>query len=256
MTAPASSAPSRQPTTDDGVFRVERLELAFAPRRWPFADDRRAEIDRHFEELQRLKPAVWNGRILLLRDHAIVGGVSRGEYFETDYASFVAWREWGFPDTTVRNCFSLGALRAADGGFLLGVMSEHTLNSGKIYFPAGTPEPGDIVGGQVDLAGSIIREIAEETGLGADAYRAESGWYCVPGPTHIAHFKMLHVDGDAPALRQRILANLASQREPELADILIARREGDLDPMMPPFVMTFLRHFWQRPERAEEGHDS
>ena len=121
------------------VVRIERLELAFAPRPWAFAENRRAEIMQHFDALRREKPALWNGRVLLLQDHAVAAGVFRGDYFETDYASFVAWRDWGFPDASVRNCFSLGALRAADGSFLLGVMGSQTLNAGKVYFPAGTP---------------------------------------------------------------------------------------------------------------------
>ena len=81
-------------------------------------------------------------------------------------ASFIAWRDWGFPDRAVRNCFAAGAIRASDGAFVLGVMGPQTANAGKIYFPAGTPDPGDVVGQEVDLAGSVRREIAEETGLG------------------------------------------------------------------------------------------
>src|SRR5436190_7159457 len=114
------------------IVRIKRLELAFAPRPWPFAQERREEIVRYFDELRAVKPAVWNGRILLLYDHAVVGDVFRGAYFETDYASFLAWRNWGCPDATIRNCFSLGALRGSDGGFLLGVMNSHTVNAGKI----------------------------------------------------------------------------------------------------------------------------
>jgi 8-oxo-dGTP pyrophosphatase MutT (NUDIX family) len=173
-----------------------------------------------------------------------VGDVFRGAYFETDYASFVAWRDWGFPDTTVRNCFSLGALRAYDGGFLLGVMNGHTLNAGKIYFPAGTPDPGDIVGGMVDLAGSIRREVAEETGLGPDAYQAEDGWSCVIVEGHIAQVKVLHTTETATALRQRILGHLAREVQPELADMRIVRGPADLDPMMPAFVQAFLTYVW------------
>ena len=137
---------------------------------------------------------------------------------------------------TVRNCFSLGALRGVDGGFLLGVMSSHTLNAGKIYFPAGTPDPADIAEGMVDLAGSIRREVAEETGLDPEHYEAEDGWTCVLTDTHIAQIKLLHARESAAALRARILANLARETEPELADIRIARGPPDLDPMMPPFV--------------------
>jgi 8-oxo-dGTP pyrophosphatase MutT (NUDIX family) len=229
------------------VVHIERLQLAFAPRPWPFAEARRSEIACHFDAIRHEKPAVWNGRILLLQEHAIAAGVFRGDCFETDYASFVAWRDWGFPDASVRNCFSLGALRAADGGFLLGVMSAQTLNAGKVYFPAGTPEPVDIVDGMVDLALSVRREVAEETGLGADAYRPEQGWYCVAGRTHVAQFKVLHLRESAAALRRRILAHLAGESEPELADIRIVRSPADFDPMMPPFVTTFLTHIWEQP---------
>ena len=35
----------------------------------------RAEIDAYFETLQREKPAIWNGRVLLLHAHAVADGV-------------------------------------------------------------------------------------------------------------------------------------------------------------------------------------
>jgi 8-oxo-dGTP pyrophosphatase MutT (NUDIX family) len=228
------------------VVRIRHLELAFAPRPWPFADTRRDEIGRHFNRLKQVKPAVWNGRVLLLYDHIIEGDVFRGAYFETDYASFVAWRDWGFPDATVRHCFSLGALRASDGSFLLGVMNTHTLNAGKIYFPTGVPDPSDIVGGMVDLAASVRREMAEETGLHADAYEAEAGWYCVLAMPYIAHFKVLRAHDTAVAVCGRIRAHLAHEVAPELADVRIVRSLLDLDPMMPVTVATFLTHIWSQ----------
>jgi hypothetical protein len=38
--------------------------------------------------------------------------VMRGASFETDYASFLAWRDWGCPDAGVCNVFAAAALRA------------------------------------------------------------------------------------------------------------------------------------------------
>ena len=67
----------------------------------------------------------------------------------------------------------MGALRASDGAYLLGVMGPQTVNAGKIYFPAGVPDLDDIVGDRVDLARNVRREVAEETGLGPDDYRAD-----------------------------------------------------------------------------------
>jgi hypothetical protein len=90
-------------TTDVEIVRVDRLELAFTPQAWPFALERRAEIDAYFAGLRRQKPALWNGQVLLLREHAVAGRVFRGAYFATDYASFLAWRDWNFPDPIVRN---------------------------------------------------------------------------------------------------------------------------------------------------------
>ena len=48
------------------LFRVDRLELAYKPKPWAFASERRAEIDAYFAKRQRENPALWNGRVLLL----------------------------------------------------------------------------------------------------------------------------------------------------------------------------------------------
>ena len=77
------------------IFHIERHEFSFSPKPWVFAIERRAEIDAYFEGLRQEKPAIWNGRVLLLHHQEFAGGVLRGEYLETDYASFAAWRHWG-----------------------------------------------------------------------------------------------------------------------------------------------------------------
>ncbi len=125
------------------VIHVDRLRLDFAPKPWAFATERRAEIDAWFAALRREKPALWNGRVLLLHDHAVADGAFSGRYLETDFASFSAWRAWGRPAAAVYDCFGAAAIRAADGAFLLGMMGPHTINSGRVYFPCGTPDPSD-----------------------------------------------------------------------------------------------------------------
>ena len=97
---------------EPAVFRVERLELAFTPKPWPFATERRAEIEAYFVELQRQKPAIWNGRVLLMHRQVVRDGVFSGEYLETDYASFSAWRAWGRPHAGVHDCFGAAAIIA------------------------------------------------------------------------------------------------------------------------------------------------
>jgi hypothetical protein len=226
--------------TEIPIIPFDRLALRFDREPWRFARERRAEIDAHFAELQRNKPYLWNGRVLLLRSGEIAGGVVAGTYFETDFASFIAWRDWDFPDKTVRNCFPMAALRAVDGAFLLGVMAAHTASAGHVYFPAGTPDPNDIVGETVDLDGGVMRELAEETGLGPGDVTVESSWTATPLGPRIALMKVMQSTENAEPLRARIMAFLAAQTQPELSDIRIVRGVADLDPKMPPYVAAFL----------------
>ena len=118
---------------------------------------------------------MWNGRVLLGRNPVFAGARLSASYFETDFASFLAWRDWGFPDKDVFNGFGMGALRCADGAFVLGEMGQHTSNAGRIYFPSGTPDLDDIRDGAVDISGSVARELEEETGLAPDEYRSRAG---------------------------------------------------------------------------------
>jgi len=224
------------------VIPLDRLEIGYAPYDWPLARTRRAAINAHFAQLRRAGLEVWNGRMLLMKDHAIAGGALRGTFFPADYADFLYWRGHDFPDRAVINCFSMGALRSRDGAFLLGVMGEHTANARKIYFPAGTPEPDDVRGSTVDLLGNIVREIAEETGLGADEISVGQGWSTIVAGDRLPLIKPVEAHGDAEDLRRRILVHLAREERPELSDIRIVRTPRDFDALMPDFIVAYLAH--------------
>jgi hypothetical protein len=227
------------------VVRLARAEMRFAPRPWPFAHERRAEIDAHFARLMRERPRAFNGRVLMLREFTLDDGLLRGAYFETDFASFIAWRDWGWPDASVRNCFGQAALRASDGAFVLGVMSSHTLNAGRIYFPSGTPDLKDVVGDRVDLDGSVLRELTEETGLTAADVCLDPGWHAVLAGPRLAMLKPVRSPLSADELRARILAHMAGEAHPELADARIVRGPADLDDMMPEFIKDYLLEMWK-----------
>jgi len=206
---------------------------------WPFAADHSAEISAHFAQKQREKP-IWNGRVLLGRNPAFNGERFSADYFEVDFASFLAWRDWGFPDRGVFNGFGMGALRCSDGAFLMGEMGQHTSNAGRIYFPSGTPDLDDVSDGAVDIEGSVGRELEEETGLTPADYRAGAHWDCVVAGAAVALIKTLDVAMPGEALRARIEANLARQTQPELAAIHLVRGVSDFTPAMPRFVTAFV----------------
>lgn len=233
----------RNATNGISIHRLARLDLRFAPRPWVFARERRAEIDAHFARLRRDK-AIWNGRVLLMYDHALAGDVLRGDWLETDFASFLAWRDWGFPDPAMRNCFAAAALQGSDGGFVLGVMGPQTSNAGKTYFPSGTPEPGDVADGRVDLEASVRRELLEETGIAAHELDISPGWDMVMAGPRIALMKPMRARKDAAALRARIRTHLAREPETELSDVHLARGPADIRPAMPDFVVAYLDARW------------
>jgi 8-oxo-dGTP pyrophosphatase MutT (NUDIX family) len=222
------------------IHRVTTLDLSFHPGPWPFADERRADIDAHFAIKQREKPSLWNGRILLARNPAFTGDRFSADYFESDFASFLAWRDWGFPDACVFNGFGMGALRCSDGAFVLGEMGRHTANAGRIYFPAGTPDLDDLSDGAVDIPGSVAREVEEETGLTSTDYRAGAHWDCVVSGAAIAMIRILNVDVTGEELRATIEANLARQHQPELSAIHLVRAASDLTAVMPRYVTAFI----------------
>jgi len=226
--------------TSPVIHRVTTLDLAVQSWPWPFAEQRRTEISAHFALQQREKPKLWNGRVLLGRNPVFTGDVFSAGYFETDFASFLAWRDWGFPDKSMFNGFGMGALRSSDGAFALGEMGQHTANAGRIYFPSGTPDLDDVRDGAVDIPGSVAREAEEETGLTPSDYRASEHWDCIDTGHAIAMIRVLHVDMAGDALRARIEANLADQSSPELCAIHLVRERSDITSAMPRFVTAFL----------------
>jgi hypothetical protein len=234
----------RPPNAD--IIALERVEIAVEPWSWEFASARREEIDRHFASRRRERPALWNGRVLLLHRYAISDSALRGACFETDYASFLAWRDWDLPDPGVFNIFAAAALRTADGRYLVGEMSPSTAGAGQLYFPCGTPAPEDIgADGVLDLAGSLGRELLEETGIDIATLDAEPRWCLVRDRGFLALMKVLVASEHAEELRSRVMRHIASEPQPELSDIRIVRGRADLDPRMPPFIVAFLEQAWR-----------
>ncbi|SDN56432.1 hypothetical protein [Afipia sp. GAS231] len=222
------------------IHRVTALDLPVENWPWPFARECRAEIDAHFARQVHENPALWNGRVLLGRNPVFAGERLSASYFETDFASFLAWRDWGFPDKGVFNGFGMGALLSSDGAFVLGEMGQHTANAGRIYFASGTPDLDDVRDGAVDISGSVARELEEETGLAPADYQDEAHWHCVFTGPAVAMIKVLRVDMPGEGLRARIVGNLALQRSPELSDIHLVRGTADLTSAMPDFVAAFI----------------
>jgi hypothetical protein len=230
-------------SADVVVTRVAHLSARCEPYEWPWARDNEAAIRANWAECIRDKPRMFNGRVLLVRDLGIGQETCRTTYFETDFAAFLAWRDLGYPDRSVTNGFAMGALQGSDGAYVCGVMGGHTANAGRIYFPAGTPDLSDLrPDGSVDLAGSVVRELSEETDLPVERYAVADDWIVVQHWPALALFRPISCPEPAEQVAERIRANIARQDEPELADARVIRGLDDIDPrMMPASVQSFFR---------------
>lgn len=226
------------------LLRASRVEAELVRYEWDWAAENRDFVAENWDLRRDATPAIFNGRVLMVSDLEIGGDAVRAAFFATDYANLVAWIDAGFPDGRFANGFAMGALRSADGAFLLGRMADGTANAGKLYFPCGTPDMSDVTpDGAVDLAGSLVREIGEETGLSENELAVDPDWLVIRDAGLVAFMRIVNLAIDAETARDRILAHLAADPNPELSDIRIARSPGDIDPdRMPGVVPIFLRH--------------
>ncbi len=212
---------------------------------WRFAQERADEIEAHWQKRRARNPHLYNGRVLLMHRTGLeedCGSVLEGTCFEAEYKAFVAWRDFGFPGETL-NVFAMAALRSADGAFLLGEMGRNTASAGKIYFPAGTPEPSDLKDGLIDFEGSARRELKEETGIDESELTFAPGWSVVFDGGYVACMKTMRSPLTAAELVARTDQFLAREKNPELARLKPVFSVADFDAeRMPAFMRAYLQH--------------
>ena len=233
------------------IARVARVDARLVPFRWAWAEENAAAIAAHWERRRAERPALFNGRVLMVCGQEQAGDVLHASFFETDYANLLAWLGSDAPDRSVANGFAMGALRGRDGAFLLGEMAPHTANAGRVYFPCGTTDLSDVTpDGEVDLRRSLLREITEETGL-TDAHgTVEPGWTIVAAGGLLAFIQDVRLHATAAEAAVLVEAHLRAEARPELSGIRILRGPGEIDEAaMPPVLPIFLRDAFARDQR-------
>lgn len=231
---------------------LRAVEARVEPFDWSFVAQHAAEIERVWMAETGAKPGMFDGEVLIQHRGEVAGDVFRAAYGFTRYKAFLAWNRLGCPGIPVRNGFAMAALQSREGAYLLGVMAEGTANAGKIYFAAGTPDRNDVTAeGEVDLAGSVIRELEEETGLSSRDVVIEPRWRAVMGRHRVAFMRPVRLDLPADEARRMILDRMRALPEQELSDIVIARDARDIDPTrMPPFQRAFLEDAFGLPRQG------
>lgn len=231
------------------LHEINEIRLRLRPGAWPIADDLHPKIEAHWAACLSANPHLWNGRVLGTIAPGEPGGISirdgvlTGEAVEGDFAGFIAWRDWGFPEIGIRNLFGSALVLSSDGALILGVMGATTANAGKIYPPGGSLEPADVdADGNVDVVASIERELWEETGLTAAEATMEGMMAAFDGP-RVSIGRILRFPMVADDLIAVIMAELDRQEERELERVVAFRNAAELDR---PEVTTYSRAFGAR----------
>jgi len=224
------------------VYPILTLDLKFTADPWDFALAEREGIEAYWAKLKAASPGLWNGDVLMCSEASVDGTSLSARFFRSDFASLVAWRDWGWPSTRALNCFGSAAVLSSDGALLYGIMAAHTLNSGRAYPPGGSLEPSDVLpDGRVDVLGSISRELAEETGL--DVREAEdAGLVAVfDERNRVGIAQRLRFPFTSTELSRRVRDFLAADPKAELADVMLLTRGSQADATMPEFAQELAR---------------
>jgi hypothetical protein len=200
------------------VFPATGVDLRVVAGTWDFAERHRDEIAAHWEKRVRERPRFFNGIIHLVCSYAVSPErVLSARFVRTDFASFLYWRETGWRDASVMDCFGTAIVLSAEGRVLLGQQRGGNLNDGAIYPPSGFIDPADIGNdGAIDIDASVRREVAEETGL-EDPDLTGTGTYIITiaGPV-LSIGVPLHSPLDEATLQERIARHIAADPESEL----------------------------------------
>lgn len=223
------------------LIDIHTARLALQPGRHPLEAERREAIGREWAGLVAGNARLHDGEALLGTRVEIGEGRIDGACQRIRYAGlvhFLGSRE-ALP---YRHVHANAALVSCDGRAIMGRMAGHTMNSGRIYFPAGSLEPQDFTDGLADFEANMAREVMEETGLDLARAEAAPGFLAFVAPRHVALLRVYRFAQPAAELLEQGRAHLARGGEDELA-ALLAFEPGQVDPAMPEFVRAFMARF-------------
>ncbi|TPQ50563.1 hypothetical protein C2U72_12855 [Prosthecomicrobium hirschii] len=225
---------------DAPVVRVEAVDLVIRPGRLGFAPEDADRIAARWAETLAAKPEVWNGPFFLFEragfETRAGAAVFAGEGAQTDFASYMDWRAVDPPDPRFRHVFPVGAILTADRRLVVGRMSPHTANGGRLYPPSGSFDPHDLVAGpdgrvRLDPLANILREIAEEIGFDASGWPRAPGWLVVDsGPHRHAVVTLIEAPMTAAAIEAAAMPHMAADPERELDRLVFPAFGERLDP--------------------------
>ncbi|MGB3502258.1 MAG: hypothetical protein WBA44_11580 [Mesorhizobium sp.] len=209
------------------IVPVADIDVRLAPEIHPFEVANLPAIAANWQVEHAANPALFNGRTVLSSTFALDGDRLVGIAHPVQYATLLYWRK-NRREPGVEHWFGFPALVSRDNALIAIRMGRHTANPGRVYFAAGSLEPGDFVDGQADLHANMVREVREETGLDISGVRADANAHLLSKDHATVVFRRFYLEEDAEAVARRIEAFVAAESEPEIDGPVIIRSADDL----------------------------
>lgn len=226
-----------------GIKQLARVSFGVDPARWAYEGRNLGKIEKHWKKAQAENPTLHNGELFMLTQWEWGLDELAGTVQPASFASFLYWREQGYPETGARNCFGSSVLQSRDGHILFGRMAAHTATAGLVYPVGGSFSSEDISAGMLKIESNIARELLEETGLKPEDAEREAGYICVEEGPRISLAARFIFDCDTNRLRQRIKEYLDMCDDPELDDVVVFRRKAFArHHRMPPYARMLIDH--------------
>ena len=227
----ANELPVRELTPATQVsWHVREVDLRARAEFWRPPAHLVAEIDAAWALATAVNPALFDGTIHVLVEHACEPARFSGLLAPIAFRVFHYWHTHGRPELGFRDCFTGTLLRSSDGAVLVGEAAAGTLSAGRICLIGGLIDPRDVGGdGRVDIERAARRELAEETGLGDDMLTREPGFWLTALPGMLSVATGYRADGEAASLAKRMEAFARAADPPEISTVLAVRRLAELD---------------------------
>lgn len=211
---------------------------------WSFALQYASEIERHWQSRVAANPSFFNGTIHLLTDYQLSNSHFRGELIPVSFASFLYWRENGFPDKTVRDCFGSALIVSHEGTVVLGRQAPGNINSGKTYLPGGFIDERDVLGaGKVDLHASVARELKEELGFDHANFTIGRHIYLTFDEQLLSMALEYRSPDDTETLLAKATSHISKEEKPELEAVVGVSTKRELEGLpMPGYARLLLEH--------------
>jgi 8-oxo-dGTP pyrophosphatase MutT (NUDIX family) len=211
----------------DVIMPVGSVDVRLDPASHPFELANADAIQANWLKEIGANPALFDGRVVLLSHLTYADEALAGRCHEVRYATLLYWLRKR-PAGGAGHAFAHAMLVSRDNALIAVEMGSHTVNAGRVYFAAGSFEPSDFPGGQVDLHLNMMREVLEETGLDIDTVRRDGGYIALSTDRGTVIARRYHLDADANEIAERIRAFVAAEPEPEIVGPVVIGSPRDL----------------------------